>query len=120
MMDLMTVGIFSGCFVVVLVLVWLLSFLTKEQSYEDGLRQQKGGRLAALGVNKNNKEEGGKGKRQAKQQDKPAKAKKQAQQVRPSLLFKLVQENVSIRMFFCVIVEHPRQNLLEFVAFSKG
>ena len=64
-MDLMTVGIFSGCFVVVLVLVWLLSFLTKEQSYEDGLRQQKGGRLAALGVNKNNKEEGGKGKRQA-------------------------------------------------------
>ena len=85
MMDLMTVGIFSGCFLVVLSLVWLLSFLTKEQSYEDGLRQQKGGRLAALGVNKSSKEEGGKNrhdKRQAKQQDKPAKAKKQVQQVR--------------------------------------
>jgi len=75
------VGIFSGCFVVVLSLVWLLSFLTKEQSYEDGLKRAKGGRLQALGVNNAT---GGKeakaAKRQAKgQQDKPAKGTKAKQ-----------------------------------------
>ena len=82
MMDLMTVGIFSGCFLVVLSLVWLLSFLTKEQSYEDGLRlqrQQKGGsRLAALGVNKASAaaKEDKPGKKPRDKQDKTTKAKK--------------------------------------------
>jgi len=84
MMDLVTIGIFVACFLVVLSLVGLLSFLTKEESYEDGLRKQKGGRLERLGVNKSKGDEtggGGKNKRQAKQNQGQKASKKHDKQV---------------------------------------
>jgi len=83
-MDLVTIGIFVACFLVVLSLVGLLSFLTKEESYEDGLRKQKGGRLERLGVNKSKGDEtggGGKNKRQAKQNQGQKASKKHDKQV---------------------------------------
>jgi len=87
MMDLVTIGIFVACFLVVLSLVGLLSFLTKEESYEDGLRKQKGGRLERLGVNKSKGDEtggGGKNKRQAKQNQGQKASKKHDKQPRKS------------------------------------
>jgi len=95
MMDLVTIGIFVACFLVVLSLVGLLSFLTKEESYEDGLRKQKGGRLERLGVNKSKGDEtggGGKNKRQAKQNQGQKASKKHDKQVHSQAVKEEVSE----------------------------
>jgi len=126
MMDLVTIGIFVACFLVVLSLVGLLSFLTKEESYEDGLRKQKGGRLERLGVNKSKADEtggGGKNKRQAKQNQGQKASKKQDKQVHSQAVKEEVSEPDAAPVVPTPVVEEipaPKEQGVHMTAAGKA
>jgi len=126
MMDLVTIGIFVACFLVVLSLVGLLSFLTKEESYEDGLRKQKGGRLERLGVNKSKGDEtggGGKNKRQAKQNQGQKASKKHDKQVHSQAVKEEVSEPDAAPVAPTPIVEEipaPKEQGVHMTAAGKA